>query len=295
MAAEQPAGDAPRICDYEGSPYRRTFWEEADRAFEDLAERRALAQLIPSRGGRLVELGAGFGRLIELYEGYERVYLLDYARSMLDDARARLGDRATCVCADLYRLPFATRSLDTVVQVRVLHHVEDVPAAFAEVARVLATGGSYVLEFANKRNAKSLARWALGRQDENPLDERPWEFVPLNWNFHPRHVEQELARAGLSVRERRAASLLRHPALKERVPADRLAALDAFLGAMTAPAALGPSQFVRAARLLGGPRQALEWRCPACGHEPIVAAVDHVPCPACGRRWPIEDGVHVFR
>lgn len=287
--------DEPRICDYEGSPYRRVFWEEADRAFEDLAERRALAHLLPPRGRRLVEIGAGFGRLIDLYAGYETVYLLDYARSMLDDARARLGDRATYVCADLYHLPFASATLDAVVQVRVLHHVEDVPAAFAEVARVLGTGGSYVLEFANKRNAKALARWALGRQDENPLDERPWEFVPLNWNFHPRQIERALADAGLAVRDRRAVSMLRSPTLKANVPATRLAAMDEVIGGLSARAALGPSQMVRAARLVGGPRQAMVWRCPACGNEPLVAATDHVPCPSCGRQWPIENGVHIFR
>jgi len=285
----------PRICDYEGSPYRKAFWEDADRAFEDLAERRALAHLLPARGHRLVEIGAGFGRLSDLYTSYEAVYLLDYARSMLADARQRLGDRATYVCADLYRLPFASSTFDAVVQVRVLHHVEDVAAAFLEVARVLCTGGSYVLEFANKRNAKALARWALGRQDENPLDETPWEFVPLNWNFHPRHVERALAGAGLAVRERRAVSVLRHAALKANVPAQRLALLDEAIGALAARVAPGPSQMVRAARLVGGPRQAIVWRCPACGHEPLIAAMDHVPCPACGRHWPIEDGIHIFR
>lgn len=300
MVAERPGEGAdgavsPRICDYEGSPYRRVFWEDADRAFEDLAERRALAHLLPPRGGRLVEIGAGFGRLIDLYRGYETVFLLDYARSMLEDARARIGEGAVYVCADLYRLPFATSTLDTIVQVRVLHHVEDVQAALGEVARVLATGGSYVLEFANKRNAKALARWALGRQDENPLDERPWEFVPLNWNFHPRHVDRALAEAGLEVRDRRAVSLLRHPDLKSRVPATTLARLDAALGAVAAWAAPGPSQMVRAARLRGGPLRPMAWRCPACGHEPLRAAADHVPCPACGRDWPIENGIHIFR
>lgn len=298
MAAEPPRAEpveGPRICDYEGSPYRRVFWEDADRSFEDLAERHALSHLLPRRGQRLVEIGAGFGRLIDLYAGYQTVYLLDYARSMLEDARARIGDRAVYVCADLYRLPFASASLDTVVQVRVLHHVEDVPAALAEVARVLATGGSYVLEHANKRNAKALGRWALGLQDENPLDERPWEFAPLNWDFHPRHIERALAEAGLDVRDRRAVSLLRHPALKALVPAPWLARLDEALGAVTAGAAPGPSQMVRATRLRGGPLRPMAWRCPACGHEPLLAAADRVPCPSCGRDWPIENGIHIFR
>ena len=177
--------DPPRICDYEGSPYRRAFWEDADRRYEDAAERLALRSLLPPDGRRLVEIGAGFGRLIDEYRGYGEIILVDYARSMLADARQRIGDGATYVCADLYRLPFATGALDAAVQIRVLHHVEAVPEAIREVARVLAPGGSYVLEFANKRNLKGIARWVLRRQAENPFDHRPHEFVPLNWNFHP--------------------------------------------------------------------------------------------------------------
>lgn len=288
-------GSEPRVIDYEGSPYRRVFWEDADRRFEDAAERRALQPILPPVGRRIVEIGAGFGRLADLYEGYDQIVLLDYAQSMLEDARERLGDRCIYVCADLYRLPFATASLDTVTQIRVLHHVEDVPAAFAEVSRILSAGGSYVLEFANKRNLKALLRHAAGRQDEDPFDERPWEFVELNWNFHPRYVERALSEAGLELRERRGLSHFRHPTLKQRVSPDALARVDALIGKPLARAALGPSQLVRAAKLTGGPFQPLLWRCPDCGHEPLEPEADHVPCPACGRSWKIENGIHIFR
>ena len=35
-----------RVCDYEGSPYRRVFWEEADRAYEDATERLAVREIV---------------------------------------------------------------------------------------------------------------------------------------------------------------------------------------------------------------------------------------------------------
>lgn len=285
----------PRVMDYEGSPYRQEFWEEADRRFEDAAERRVLQAVLPPVGRRVVEIGAGFGRLVDLYEGYDQIILLDYARSMLEDARARLGDRCTYVCADLYHLPFATDSLDTVAQIRVLHHVEDVGAAVGEVARVLCAGGSYVLEFANKRNLKAVLRHASGRQDEDPFDETPWEFVELNWNFHPRYVERALGEAGLTVRERRAMSHFRMASLKRRVSPEVLARADALIGRPLGRAALGPSQLLRAAKLTGGRYRSQLWRCPACGEEPLLDAADEIPCPACGRVWRVENGIHIFR
>lgn len=284
----------PRICDYEGSPYRSAFWETVDRRYEDAAERLALRSLLPPTGQRVVEIGAGFGRLIDEYRGYREIILVDYARSMLADARQRIGDGVTYVCADLYRLPFATGALDAAVQIRVLHHVEAVPEAVREVSRILAPGGSYVLEFANKRNLKAIARWLLRRQAENPFDHRPFEFVPLNWNFHPAFVEAAIGAAGLHVRQRRAVSLFRAPLAKRVLPAAVLARLDHLIGGPLGRLAPAPSQFVRAAQLTGRRSDAL-WRCPACGHEPLIAGPDAVPCPRCRRVWPVQDGILMFR
>src|SRR6185436_12176934 len=101
------------VMDYEGSHWREEFWR--GRAYEDRVERIALSAELPPTGQRLVEIGAGFGRLADLYRGYGEVILLDYARSMLKDARERLGadPRFIFVAADLYNLPFAENALDT--------------------------------------------------------------------------------------------------------------------------------------------------------------------------------------
>jgi ubiquinone/menaquinone biosynthesis C-methylase UbiE len=285
-----------RRCDYEGSRYRTEFWEDADRAYEDAADRLALAHLLPRHPQRLLEIGAGFGRLADLYGGATDVVLLDYASSMLQDARARLGDAPyTYVCADLYALPFGAQSIDTVVQVRVLHHVEDLTAAFLEVARVLRTGGSYVLEFANKRHAKAVVRYFAGEQPSDPFDPRPVEFAEMNWNFHPAHVEAALEAAGLTPRARRSASLFRAAAAKRRVSSDVLARGDQLLGGLLSRLAPGPSQYVRAARLVGPPDGPPAWRCPRCACEPLETSTEGVPCRRCGTLWPLRDGVYMFR
>ena len=81
------------ICDYEGSHYRDEFWV-AERAYEDAAERHALRALLPPRGRRLLEIGAGYGRLADLYGGYDEVYLLDYARTQMEQAREHMATGA---------------------------------------------------------------------------------------------------------------------------------------------------------------------------------------------------------
>ena len=131
-----------RICNYEGTDYHRDFWEGQGRDYEDLAERIALRRLLPRAGRRVIDLGAGFGRLAEFYAGYEQVVLLDYSQSLLRQAQARLGrdGRILYVTANLYALPFANGAFDTAMMVRVVHHVEDVPAALSEIYETLMLG-----------------------------------------------------------------------------------------------------------------------------------------------------------
>ncbi|MCW5849395.1 MAG: class I SAM-dependent methyltransferase [Anaerolineae bacterium] len=239
----------PPICDYEGSPYRTAFWNE-ERRYEDRADRLALQRLLPSRGQRLVEIGAGFGRLAPLYTGYDHVILLDYSSSLLREAQSRLGAdrRVSYVVANLYHLPLADESLDTAVTVRVLHHVKDLPSALAEISRVLRRGGVYVTEYANKRNLKAILRYALGRQADNPFSAKPYEFAPLNIDYHPRLMERLLNGVGLVPDERLAVSTFRVGLVKRLVPAAVLAWLDRLLQRPTAPLRLAPSMFVRARR-----------------------------------------------
>jgi 2-polyprenyl-6-hydroxyphenyl methylase / 3-demethylubiquinone-9 3-methyltransferase len=50
----------------------------------------------------------------------------------------------------LERLPFAAGAFDAVVAADVLEHLPDLPAAVAELARVLAPGGSFVFDTVNR-------------------------------------------------------------------------------------------------------------------------------------------------
>jgi ArsR family transcriptional regulator len=131
------------------------------------AVEEALLALLPASGlGRLLDLGTGTGRLLELLAPRIRSGLgIDASRAMLALARARLArpglGHCTVHLGDLYRLPLPDAAFDLVVLQMVLHYVEDPTAALAEAARVLAPGGRLlVVDLAAHAEADLTARLA---------------------------------------------------------------------------------------------------------------------------------------
>ena len=233
------------ICDYEGSDYKVRFWQNADRAYEDAVERVALRRMLPMKGRRIIEFGAGFGRLAELYTGYDEIILLDYSRTLLEQAQERWGNdpRFRFVVGDIYHLPFVSGTISTATMIRVMHHIQDVPSALKQISNAIIPGGTFILEFANKRNVKSLLRYALRRQKWNPNQHDPYEFVDLNFDFHPDWMLEQLRAAGLRTTRSLAVSYLRSGLLKRTVPVNIMVYVDALLQ-LTAPLFLmSPSVF----------------------------------------------------
>jgi len=291
------------VCDYEGSAYRTEFWGRG-REYEDAVERVALRALLPPSGRRLLEIGAGFGRLVPLYAGYDEVVLFDYARSQLRQARELWGDRApggrpryVYVAGDFYRLPFVAGLFDTVTMVRTLHHAVDAPAVLRGVAEVLGPGGAFVLEFANKRHLKAVLRYLLRRQAWSPFDPRPVEFAPLNFDFHPAWVEARLAQVGLRVVRRRAVSHLRIPFLKRHLPLPVLVWLDRALQSVAGFLPLSPSVFVqcRGPAHKPGPAEGGFFRCTLCGGSRLTRSDARLTCTGCGAAFEVCDGIYDFK
>jgi SAM-dependent methyltransferase len=108
-------------------------------------ETALLSLLAGAELGRVLDIGTGTGRLLELLAGQVRSGLgVDASRAMLALARARLAKPGLAHLAvrqaDMYSLPLAQR-FDLVVMQMVLHYAEDPEAALAEAARVMAPGG----------------------------------------------------------------------------------------------------------------------------------------------------------
>jgi len=298
----------PPVCDYEGSDYQASFWDQGGRQYEDRAEAIALRRLLPSRGRLLLELGAGAGRNTPRYSGFDRIVLLDYSRTQLQQARARLGDspRYVYVAADVYKIPLADGLFDGATMIRTLHHMADAPRALAQVRRVLAPGAVFILEYANKLNLKAILRYWLRKQAWNPFSLEPVEFAALNFDFHPQAIRQWLAQLGFRLERTLTVSHFRVGPIKRLLPAALLAALDSFLQPTGALFQLSPSVFVRASlgmeALNSTPSAdpALEniinyFRCPECGSHPLLEKGELVECAECGKKWAVRDGIYDFR
>ena len=295
------------ICDYENSDYRTRFWEGQGREYEDAVERIAINRLLPSTGELAMDLGAGYGRLANEYDGYRRVVLFDYSRSQLEHARSRLGDgRFIYVAGDFYKLPFVAGLFDTINQVRVIHHAADAPAVFRQVRRVLRPVGTYLLEFANKQHLKAIGRYMLQRQDWSPFEREPVEFVELNFDFHPAWIREQLRASGLVPGRTLTVSHFRMEFLKRRVPTRWLVALDSLVQHSGRWWQLTPSVFVRSRATADGPTASPDafFAFPDCQtplptpptilHE-ILPPEDDLVCPDCDRRWPVRDGIFIFK
>ena len=286
------------IISYEGSSYKTDFWEGQGREFEDRTERRALQRLLPASGRILIELGAGFGRLADLYQGFEQVILVDYSTSLLREAQQRLGGdpRYRFVAANVYHLPFVDNLADTVVMIRVAHHLEAIDEALAEIHRIMRGQGVFIMEFANKRNAKAIARYLIRRQRWSPFTPEPYEFVPLNFDFHPDWMKQRIQEAGFSIQEELAISNFRLPVIKRHISPDLLARLDNAIARPGAALKISPSILTK--NIAGHKSEQAPaglFQCPRCGGRVLSCSAQACDCASCGTRWPVLDGIIDFR
>ena len=298
----------PPVCNYEDSDYQTSFWDKGGREYEDRTEAIALKRLLPKSGRLLLELGAGAGRNTTRYPGFERIVLLDYSRTQLEQAQGRLGksDKYIYVAADAYRLPFVDGLFEAATMVRALHHMIDAPKALGQVRNVLGSGGVFILEFANKLNLKAIVRYLLGRQKWSPFTLEPVEFVKLNFDFHPKAVRNWLRELGFEIERTLTLSHFRVGFLKRIVPTSILVFLDSLFQWTGALWQLSPSVFVKSRRgdlhdrPGAGPLPATTdilsfFKCPECGHSPLIEENYYLECSSCKKKWAVRDGIYDFR
>jgi ArsR family transcriptional regulator len=136
---------------------------------------QAIARALGDRPlGRLVDIGTGTGRMIELFGRDARQAIgIDRSSEMLRLARAKLeasGIPSSLRQGDMNALPLDDGSADTVIIHQVLHYAHSPAAAIAEAGRVLAQGGRLlVVDFAAHEREElraSDAHIRLGFDDE---------------------------------------------------------------------------------------------------------------------------------
>lgn len=136
---------------------------------------RALGE---GRLARLIDIGTGTGRMLELFAPQADAALgIDRSSEMLRLARAKLSERglehAELRQADLYALPLADGEADAAILHHVLHFAQQPGAAIAEAARVLEPGGRLlIVDFAPHEREELRSKDAhvrLGFSDEQIL------------------------------------------------------------------------------------------------------------------------------
>ena len=145
--------------------------------------------------GTVVELGVGTGANLAYYDGVERLVLVEPSPAMrrrLAPAAAAVGAEVIDACADALPLPDA--SVDAVVATLVLCSVPDLPAALAEIHRVLRPDGRLLLLEHVRADEPGAAAW----QDRlDPV----WRHVAQG--CHPnRDTLAAVEAAGFAIAER---------------------------------------------------------------------------------------------
>jgi len=128
--------------------------------------------------GRLVDIGTGTGRMIELFgRAADHALGVDRSPEMLRVARVKLAEAGLATAelrqGDMYSLPLPSGLADTVIIHQVLHYAQQPAAAVAEAARLLGPGGRLlIVDFAPHEREELRIRDAhvrLGFADEAML------------------------------------------------------------------------------------------------------------------------------
>lgn len=231
------------VSDYNGYDYKKIFWEDANREYEDQADRMAIRKLLPKRMEKFADIGGGYGRLANEYlKRAHKIYLFDYSKSELEQAKEIYGDKLDTKAGDIYKLPFRDGELDGLMMVRVTHHLEHLDRALEELYRVLKPGGVAVIEVANKRTLPKMARYVTFRSKENPWSKNPSNYTDICetgfYNYHPKYVEELFKRIGFKQEKVLSVSNFRSEALKKVFKTDHLVKME-----NTAQKALAPIRF----------------------------------------------------
>jgi ubiquinone/menaquinone biosynthesis C-methylase UbiE len=181
------------------------YW--AGRDYEHAAEELAIKRLLKGRHfDYAIDVGGGYGRLSLFLTNFAgKVTLAEPSQQQLDIARMYLKD-AKSVDSKLWQaadLKLKDNSVDLVLVVRVLHHLPDPAPELNEIARVLKSGGTFILEFANDAHFLNRLRYGVRgkkvpitpvdiRSEENKKNKEEIAFV----NHHPKVILKVLQDAG---------------------------------------------------------------------------------------------------
>jgi ubiquinone/menaquinone biosynthesis C-methylase UbiE len=237
-----------------------SYWESRDYEHKsEIIALKSFLQKIP-QVERLVDIGAGYGRLTPTYiNRAKNIVLIDPSARLLKMARKSFArnKHVKFLHSKLENIQgkIKKESSDLIVMVRVIHHIEDLDLAFKTIDRILKKDGFLILEFANKSHFKASFKELLKGNitfhfDIFPKDIRSKKSVLKGAipfiNYHPEIITQKLKEKNFKIIEIRSVSNLRSSYLKNILPIDTILSLEKKLQTLLAPFNFGPSIFILA-------------------------------------------------
>lgn len=249
QTAPAPAGKDV-VADYNGYDYKKIFWEDADRKYEDTADRLALRKLLPAHSDNFVDIAGGYGRLADEYlSRATTATVFDYSKTELAQAKELYGDRIHTKAGDIYDLPFPDSSVDTLIMVRATHHFKDMQKVSDELYRILKPGGAAIIEVANKRTLPKMFRYWFKKSDINPFSHDVAHLKDLNsdgfYNYHPKYIESIFKNSGFTIEKVLSVSNFRSAKLKKLFGTKNLIKLEKSAQSLLAPIRFAPSIYYK--------------------------------------------------
>ncbi len=234
--------------------------------------------MLPDQSGWWVDVGAGYGRILPMYNNPDRkVVLVDYAMNLLEMAvEKNLDPNIHFVAANAYHLPFRNQSFDVALSIHTFAHINAPRRFLSELARVVRDGSRLVVEYPNKRSFVRVLKDGL-RAFESSRE----EFTDLFYGTHPAFFEELCEGVGLRVLRTRGSGYLAR--VLDKVAFVDLPLRVAEFTLMNAPItrSMAPRNFTQ---LLKSPGD-------GNGEESTAAdgILDILACPVCGQSL-IESG-----
>jgi ubiquinone/menaquinone biosynthesis C-methylase UbiE len=144
--------------------YRNIAWIY-DRLFENINKGIRLAGIRmfrPSNGMNILDIGCGTGSHLKLYQRYGcNLYGIDFSPSMLEIARARLGDSAQLELGDATSMPYENNKFDLIISMLFFHEMakQTQSEVLSEMKRVLKDDGHILLIDFHPGPLQSLQGW----------------------------------------------------------------------------------------------------------------------------------------
>ena len=241
---------------YHGYDYAE-FWE--GRSYEDSADKIAISRLlslIDTHHNKILDLGVGIGRIMPIYQNlWKNLILVDSSLWQIKELQKKKFTNSSVEVLEgaADNIPISSEGCDTLLCVRVFHHINNTKLVIKEMYRVLELRGYVVLEIPNKLHFKNRLA-SFFRKNGDFYSEGKVNIAINNQdvvflNHSPKFIKRQLMSQGFQIVETLSVSNFRLPFLKRFIPLPVLIRLEKIVQKPFALFWFGPSIYFLAKKI----------------------------------------------